>query len=249
MWVGSIQVFKLRKELRKQLEQNLSRPRVKRSWEYVQVPTRIVVAGNHDETATGTMHHHLCSTWWLWAMIAWFDSLAGCLSLLPLLKNCWSHTMRIGPVQATGPFSEYQWLLRTAYVNRDVRVLLASGRYTDGGGDGDRLDVHVTNMGVNKAVSDYSEREQNIPLQELGADWRWAKKLFVSVSVGIAELRAHSNLRLSQESKACFGLRITFPHLSLGRACHKDLWRVPRILECRMMVCYFHCHHVLVKPW
>eukprot|EP00435_Cladocopium_sp_Y103_P058159 s112_g20.t1 len=73
----------------------------------------------------------------------------------------------------------------TAYVHKDVRVLLASGRYTDGCGDSGRLDVHVTNMGVNKAVSDYSETEQNIALQELGEEL--ATKIFGELSDVLAK--------------------------------------------------------------
>lgn len=45
-----------------------------------------------------------------------------------------------------------------AYIYEDVRVLLATGNYSKGCQDGARLDVHVTNMGVNSEVGDLHAR-------------------------------------------------------------------------------------------
>ena len=45
----------------------------------------------------------------------------------------------------------------SAYIYENVRVLLATTKYSQGQQDSGRLDVHVTNMGVNQEVAGYSD--------------------------------------------------------------------------------------------
>ncbi|CAE8739739.1 unnamed protein product, partial [Polarella glacialis] len=57
-----------------------------------------------------------------------------------------------------------------AYVHEDVRLLLATEPFETGRWDSGRLHAHVTNMGVGRDHSEYSEDDQNLSLGVLGEE-------------------------------------------------------------------------------